>query len=127
MSWYDYLITFAINLISGIFVAWIASVFIDERIKKREQEKSKILRYYLFLLNIQNKKVGEIINLNTNLKEIDLFFSNKKYEKLGIYKKFDDAYRDIMNILRYKNNEQIIISDDNVHMQKLLAALKDLI
>ena len=124
MSWYDYLITFAINLISGIFVAWIASVFIDDRIKKREQEKSKILRYYLILSNLQNKRICEIADLELNLKEMDLFFSSKKYVKSGIYDKFDNVYRDILSILRYKKDEQLIISDKNTDMQELLVSLK---
>lgn len=119
-----YLIEVLIELVSSVIVAFVTSYIIDYRLQKRLHNKSKIREYYIFLLSLQNKKVCETLDLEQKLKEMDLFFSKKRYVKNKIYMKFNNVYKDIMNILRYKDDQQLVISNNNEDLQQLLNALR---
>ena len=102
-----YLIEVLIELVSSVIVAFVTSYIIDYRLQKRLHNKSKIREYYIFLLSLQNKKVCK-----------------KRYVKNKIYMKFNNVYKDIMNILRYKDDQQLVISNNNEDLQQLLNALR---
>ena len=122
--WYEFIINALIDLTVGVIVAYIISVFIDNKIKNRYKDRAKILEYYLFFESLKDKKLGELYNLDIKMKEIECFLSLKRFRKTKLYMLFEIVYRDIAEILRFKNTNQIIISKDNSDLQEFLLNLK---
>lgn len=103
------------------------SLTIEEILKKQKEDKKAIESFKEYMASLAEKKVEKDNDISERFEKIKnilknkiCFFKKKAKRTLNALEKVE---QDINYILRFNNEDQIIISKDNIDYQKLMKEL----
>lgn len=103
------------------------SLTIEEILKKQKEDKKAIESFKEYMASLAEKKVEKDNDISERFEKIKNIFKNKicffKKKAKRTLNALEKVEQDINYILRFNNEDQIIISKDNIDYQKLMKEL----
>lgn len=99
MTWYEIVINLVIGIVTGIVASLISNVFIERRIKKRDEYQKQLINSYLFFKKLEsNFNLFSADKISNKLVECRILYSKDK-ELSNTFKKIDIEVSSVIRLL----------------------------